>query len=170
MGIVQEEFLMSLVSTLKITTAAAGALILAACASAGSSSTGNDTMGPAAGTQAHFTANVGDRVFFGFDRYNVTAAGQRTLQDQATWLNAYPSAAVLVEGHCDERGTREYNLALGDRRAVATRDALVALGIDSGRISTISYGKERPAALGSNEEAWSLNRRGVTVVTTPATM
>lgn len=161
---------MSLVSTLKITTVAAGALILAACASADSSGSGNDAMGPSAGTQAHFTANVGDRVFFGFDRYNITAAGQRTLQDQATWLNAYPSAMVTVEGHCDERGTREYNLALGARRANAAKDSLVGLGIDAGRVATISYGKERPAALGSNEEAWSLNRRGVTVVTTPATM
>ena len=120
--------------------------------------------GPVPGTQQDLVVNVGDRVFFGYDRYDLTSEGRQTLMLQADWLRQYPNVYVTIEGHCDERGTREYNLALGEKRATSVKNYLVALGIDENRISTISYGKERPAALGSNPEAWALNRRGVTIV------
>ena len=107
---------------------------------------------------------MGDRVFFDFDKSDIKAEGQTVLSRQADWLKRYPNVTVTVEGHCDERGTREYNLALGERRANAVRRALVALGIPQNRIQTISYGKERPAVVGSNEAAWAQNRRGVTVI------
>ena len=122
-------------------------------------------MGPAPGTPDDFVVNVGDRVFFDLDKAVLTASAQRTLGRQAAWLAQYPSATIMVEGHCDERGTREYNLALGDRRATSAKNYLVQLGIDPNRIETISYGKERPDAVGHNEAAWSQNRRGVSVVT-----
>ncbi|MDP6785700.1 MAG: peptidoglycan-associated lipoprotein Pal [Rhodospirillales bacterium] len=121
--------------------------------------------GPAAGSQEDLVANVGDRVFFDFDKYNLAPEARATLAKQAAWLKRYSSVTVRVEGHCDERGTREYNLALGERRANSVKDYLITLGIGAGRITTISYGKERPVALGSNEQAWSQNRRGVTTVT-----
>ena len=89
---------------------------------------------------------------------------QATLDRQATWLQKFPSVRVSIEGHCDERGTREYNLALGERRANAVKDYLVARGVDGGRVSTISYGKEKPVALGNDKAAWSQNRRGVTTI------
>ncbi len=117
------------------------------------------------GSQEDLVLNVGDRVFFDFDNYNLTSEAQATLQRQAAWLNKFPGALIAVEGHCDERGTREYNLGLGDRRANAVKEYLVNLGVDAGRIETISYGKERPVALGHSEAAWSQNRRGVTAVT-----
>lgn len=120
--------------------------------------------GPAPGTQQDLVVNVGDRVFFGYDRYDLTPEAQRVLELQAEWMKRYPSVRLSIEGHCDERGTREYNLALGDRRANAVKSYMVALGIDPMRLSTISYGKERPAVLGSNAAAWSQNRRGVSVV------
>jgi len=119
---------------------------------------------PTPGSPEEFVAEVGDRVFFGVDRSDLSTDAQSTLDRQAAWLQKYRSARISVEGHCDERGTREYNLALGERRASAVRDYLVALGIDSNRVDTISYGKERPIAVGANEEAWFQNRRGVTVV------
>jgi peptidoglycan-associated lipoprotein len=125
---------------------------------------GNPIDGPAPGTQQDLVVNVGDRVFFGFDEYNLTREGQFTLERQAEWLKKYPSVRVTIEGHCDERGTREYNLALGEKRANSVKNYLAALGIDSSRVTTISYGKERPAVIGSNEAAWSQNRRGVTIV------
>lgn len=120
--------------------------------------------GPMPGTQQDLVVNVGDRVFFDYDRYDLTPEGQRTLEHQAEWMKMYPSVTITIEGHCDERGTREYNLALGERRANAVRSYMAALGVDSSRITTISYGKERPAVLGSNPSAWQQNRRGVTVV------
>lgn len=122
------------------------------------------TNGPVPGTQQDLVVNVGDRVFFGYDRFDLTPEGQHTLDLQAEWLRKYPNVRVTIEGHCDERGTREYNLALGDRRANSVKSYLVALGIDPSRIDTISYGKERPAVLGSNPAAWQQNRRSVTVV------
>ena len=118
--------------------------------------------GPAPGTQQDLVVNVGDRVFFGYDRYDLTPEAQHTLELQAEWMKRYPSVRLSIEGHCD--GTREYNLALGERRANAVKSYLVALGIDSSRVDTISYGKERPAVLGSNAAAWAQNRRGVAVV------
>ena len=120
--------------------------------------------GPMPGTQEDLVVNVGDRVFFEFDQSDLTAEAQDTLTRQAEWLKQYPSVTITIEGHCDERGTREYNLALGERRANATKNFLVALGVDPNRIATISYGKERPAAIGSNEAAWAQNRRAVTSV------
>lgn len=120
--------------------------------------------GPAPGSREDFVVNVGDRVFFALDSSEVMADGRTTLEKQAFWLRKYPQATVTVEGHADERGTREYNLALGERRAAAARDYLVSLGVDPSRIATISYGKERPDVLGSNEEAWAKNRRAVTVI------
>ena len=120
--------------------------------------------GPTPGSEQDLVQNVGDRVFFDFDKSDIKAEGRTVLQRQADWLKKYPNVTVTVEGHCDERGTREYNLALGERRATAVKKMLVALGIPANRVSTISYGKERPAVVGSNEAAWAQNRRGVTVV------
>jgi peptidoglycan-associated lipoprotein len=116
------------------------------------------------GSEQDLVANVGDRVWFAYDKSVVTPEGRQVLEKQADWLKKYPNVTVTVEGHCDERGTREYNLALGERRATAVKNVLVALGIPANRVSTISYGKERPAVVGSNEAAWAQNRRGVTVV------
>jgi len=108
--------------------------------------------------------DVGDRVFFGFDSHTLTPRAQDALQRQAAFLSQYPGLTVTIEGHCDERGTRDYNLALGESRAYAVKDYLAALGIDPNRIGTISYGKERPAVEGFGEAAWAQNRRAVTVI------
>ena len=115
------------------------------------------------GTSSDLVANIGDRVFFATDSSSVSGDAQATLGRQADWLKQYGNVNVTIEGHCDERGTREYNLALGDRRA-STKDYLVSLGIPASRINTVSYGKERPAVTGRDESAWSQNRRAVTVV------
>lgn len=124
--------------------------------------------GPRAGSQEDFLARVAsDRIFFDTDQYNVDAQDQSVLQSQAQWLAQYPNVSIVIEGHADERGTRDYNLALGERRANAAKNYLVALGISSARIRTVSYGKERPEALGSNESAWAQNRRAVTVTIQP---
>ena len=109
--------------------------------------------------------DVPDRVFFAYDSYSLAASAQATISKQAKWLKANPSVAIAVEGHADERGTREYNLALGDRRASSVKDYLMSQGISSNRISTISYGKERPVKSGSNDTAWAQNRRSVSVRT-----
>jgi peptidoglycan-associated lipoprotein len=116
------------------------------------------------GSQQDLAQTAGDRVFFEFDRSDITPEAQQILQRQASWLQHYPNVSVTIEGHCDERGTREYNLALGERRAAAVKNVLVAAGIPASRISTISYGKERPIVVGSNEEAWSQNRVAITTV------
>jgi peptidoglycan-associated lipoprotein len=116
------------------------------------------------GTQEDLVVNVGDRVFFGYNESDLSSEARATLDRQAIWLKKYPSVEVTVEGHCDERGTREFNLALGERRATSVKNYLVADGVNAGRVHTVSYGKERPAVLGSNEAAWAQNRRGVTVV------
>ncbi|MBE0692690.1 MAG: peptidoglycan-associated lipoprotein Pal [Aquamicrobium sp.] len=116
------------------------------------------------GSSQDFTVNVGDRIFFDTDSSVIRADAQTTLTRQAQWLNQYPSYAITVEGHADERGTREYNLALGARRAAAARDFLVARGVQANRIRTISYGKERPVAVCDNISCWSQNRRAVTVL------
>jgi peptidoglycan-associated lipoprotein len=154
---------------LRILTFFAAALLLAGCASDKEASTsdtsGSSTGGTAApGSIEDFQVNVGDRVFFDFDSYEIRADAQETLNKQAAWLGQYANYAITVEGHCDERGTREYNLALGERRANAVRNYLVAQGVDPNRIQTISYGKERPEVAESNETAWAQNRRGVTVL------
>jgi peptidoglycan-associated lipoprotein len=116
------------------------------------------------GSQQDLEASAGDRVFFAFDRSDITPEAQQILARQADWLRRYPNVTVTIEGHADERGTREYNLALGERRAQAVKNVLVAMGIPTSRISTISYGKERPAVVGSSEEAYAQNRRAVTTV------
>ncbi|HLU91956.1 MAG TPA: peptidoglycan-associated lipoprotein Pal [Pedomonas sp.] len=117
------------------------------------------------GSVQDFVNTVGsDRVFFAYDSYALDEASRATLAKQAEWLKKYPNVSVTIEGHADERGTREYNLALGDRRANSVRTFLVSQGVEAGRVTTISYGKERPEVLGSDEEAHAKNRRGVTVL------
>lgn len=169
--------------SLRIVSVMAALLLLAACetstqgsggasGSGGSGSAGTSSSqlpGPRAGSAEDFVVNVGDRVFFDFDKYNLKPEARETLQRQAEWLKKFPSTTVAIEGHADERGTREYNLALGERRANSVKNYLVALGVNPNRIRTISYGKERPAVTGSNEAAWSQNRRAVTVVTSAGT-
>ncbi|MDB2683200.1 peptidoglycan-associated lipoprotein Pal [Alphaproteobacteria bacterium] len=122
------------------------------------------SQGLGAATQGDLEVSVGDRVFFGYDRYDLSSEARTTLENQAGWLNQNPGSNVTIEGHADERGTREYNLALGERRANSVKNYLVALGVDPRRINVISYGKERPAVPGANETAWSQNRRGVTKI------
>lgn len=124
----------------------------------------SNDFGPERGTQADLVVNVGDRVFFETDSSELTMMARTTLESQAVWLDQYPQLNIDIEGHADERGTREYNLALGDRRANSVKNYLVALGVDPLRVSTISYGKERPAVPGSDKNAWSQNRRGVAKV------
>lgn len=121
-----------------------------------------DPSGPAAGTQEDLVVNVGDRVFFATDRYDIDNEARMVLERQANWLKQYPNLSVTIEGHADERGTREYNLALGERRANSAKNYLIALGVDASRIDVITYGKERPAVAGANEAAWAQNRRAVT--------
>ena len=116
------------------------------------------------GSQEDLIVNVGDRVFFDYDSSELDTDAQELLQDQVAWLKQYSDVSIIVEGHCDERGTREYNLALGEKRAQAVKNYLIGLGINPDRVSTISYGKERPAVVGSNDGAWAQNRRSVTLV------
>ncbi len=155
----------------------AAALLLGACESTpeedtmtntgGSTSSGTSTIqteSVAPGSQEDLTVNVGDRVFFAYDSSEISAEAQGTLQQLSAWLNKYPQVVLQVQGHCDERGTREYNLALGARRAASVRNYLVAQGVAANRLDPISYGKEVPAQVGSNESAWAQNRRGQFVV------
>ncbi len=118
----------------------------------------------APGTQDDLRQTVGDTVLFGFDSAELDNQSRAVLDRQVTWLERYPALSVTVEGHADERGTRDYNLALGERRATAVRNYLTAMGVDRNRITTVTFGKERPVATGSTEAAWALNRRAVTVV------
>jgi peptidoglycan-associated lipoprotein len=162
----------------KLIALIAGGLLLAACesktdtppATTGSGGTGSQAAapaqpaGPTPGSAQDFILNVGDRVFFDFDRYDLKPAATATLARQAAWLKQYQNRTITIEGHADERGTREYNLALGERRANSVKNYLISQGVSADRIKTISYGKERPVALGHNEAAWSQNRRAVTVV------
>ncbi len=117
------------------------------------------------GSAADFLRSVtSDTIHFALDQYDIDSEARATLDSQSAWLAKYPNAPVTIEGHCDERGTREYNLALGDRRANAAKNYLAARGISPTRITTISYGKERPIALGSDEASWAQNRRAVTII------
>ena len=156
----------------------AGSLALSACskkapkslppdpgAAVSTDTSGADSTAPVPGSQADFVAQMmgQDTIYFDTDRFNIDSADQQALAAQASWLAKYPAKRITIEGHCDERGTREYNLALGERRANAAKNYLVSLGVDAGRITTVSYGKERPVALGSDEESWAKNRRAVTV-------
>ncbi len=120
--------------------------------------------GIVSGSQEDLIVNVGDRVFFGYDSSELDSDALELLQDQVAWLKQNSSVTVTIEGHCDERGTREYNLALGEKRAQSVKNYLIGLGINADRVSTISYGKERPAVVGSNDGAWAQNRRSVTIV------
>ncbi|WP_114389757.1 peptidoglycan-associated lipoprotein Pal [Notoacmeibacter marinus] len=116
------------------------------------------------GTSQDFTVNVGDRIFFDTNSSVIRADAQQTLAKQAQWLGQYPNYSITVEGHADERGTREFNIGLGARRAAAARDFLVSRGVSSNRIGTVSYGKERPVAVCDDISCWSQNRRAVTVL------
>tara|TARA_Y100000590_G_scaffold37823_1_gene40701 strand:+ start:51 stop:554 length:504 start_codon:yes stop_codon:yes gene_type:complete len=128
-----------------------------------SSADADGSEGIVPGSQEDLIVNVGDRVFFGYDSAELDQDAQELLQDQVAWIKEH-NVSVTIEGHCDERGTREYNLALGEKRAQAVKNYLIGLGVSSNNVSTISYGKERPAVVGSNEGAWSQNRRSVTLV------
>ncbi|WP_395646115.1 peptidoglycan-associated lipoprotein Pal [Terricaulis sp.] len=124
--------------------------------------------GPVPGSAEDFRVSVGDRIFFGYDRFDLTPEARSVLERQAAWLRQYPNVRVLVAGNCDERGTREYNLALGARRAAAARDYLASLGVAANRMETVSYGKERPLDPRANEEAWSVNRNSQTQIVSGA--
>ena len=146
---------------------------LSACADNNGASTGAATGGGASassmgsavpGSQQDLVANVGDRVFFAYDQNNLSSDARATLDRQAQWLQRYPQVTIQLAGNTDERGTEEYNLALGQRRANAARDYLVAQGVSGSRVHTISYGKERPAAVGSDEQAYAQNRNAITSV------
>ncbi|MEZ5743987.1 MAG: peptidoglycan-associated lipoprotein Pal [Sphingomonadaceae bacterium] len=165
--------------TLPVLALAAGSLALSACASKApkelppqpgpstTTSTNDGSLGAVVpGSQADFIAKMmgDDTIYFDTDRFNIDSADAAALAKQAGFLGQYSAKRITIEGHADERGTRDYNLALGERRANAAKNYLVSLGIDAGRITTVSYGKERPVALGSNEDAWAQNRRAVTVV------
>jgi peptidoglycan-associated lipoprotein len=168
-------------SSFKLVLALGLALSLAACSKknaasldakglgapgAGSELAGSQAQVP--GSEADFAANVGDRVYFENDQFTLTAEAKEILVRQASWLKQYPDISVQIEGHADERGTREYNISLSARRATNTRNFLISQGISTARISTIAYGKERPAKLCDAEECWSQNRRAVTVITAGA--
>ena len=151
---------------IKTFAALAGLALLAACSDKPAEPVAAAPAAPGIvpGSQEDLVANVGDRVFFAFDKYNLTAESKATLDRQAAWLAKFAKNNVQVAGNTDERGTEEYNLALGQRRANAARDYLVAKGTASSRITTISFGKSRPVALGSTEEAWAQNRNAITSV------
>ncbi len=146
--------------------------LLAACAKqadtsgtvAGNGAVAGSTSGAAPGSEEDLVANVGDRVFYAYNESSLSGDARGTLDRQSAWLGRYPQDSVQLAGNCDERGTEEFNIALGERRANAARDYLVAHGIDSSRISTISYGKDRPTALGSTEQDYSQNRNAITSV------
>ncbi len=143
----------------------AAVLSVAACANKpGENALANASTAATPGSQQEFQVNVGDRVFFATDSSALSEQARATLDKQAQWLNNYPAYTFTIEGHTDDRGTREYNLALGARRAQMVHDYLIARGIAANRIHTISYGKERPVAVCENESCWSQNRRAVTVL------
>jgi peptidoglycan-associated lipoprotein len=147
--------------------AVAALALLAACSNTDQNAAATGAGGAGAvrpGSQEDLVANIGDRVLFAFNSATVAADQRPVLERQAGWMGRNAEVRVQVEGHTDERGTREFNLALGQRRANAARDVLVAGGVNGARIQTISYGKDRPAALGSDEASWAQNRRAVTVV------
>ncbi|MBK1625060.1 peptidoglycan-associated lipoprotein Pal [Afifella marina] len=162
---------MSFRLNIRILAAALGAALLLTAGGCANQQKALDLAGSGSGAGAatpgspqDFQVNVGDRVFFIVDSSSLTPEARATLDRQAVWLNQYPNYTVTVEGHADERGTREYNLALGARRAAATRDYLASRGVNPGRMRTISYGKERPVAVCDAASCWNQNRRAVTVV------
>ena len=143
---------------------ASGSSSSSATAAGSTSSSASSSTTATQMSDAEKLAQVGNTVYFGFDSSELAGEAQATLDRQAAFLNVNPTMVVIIEGHADERGTREYNLALGDRRAVAVRDYLLAKGLNAARVRTVSYGKERPAVSGSNEQAWAKNRRAATVL------
>jgi peptidoglycan-associated lipoprotein len=147
---------------IKAIAAIAALLTIAACSSEQKVPDAGTPVTP--GSIADFKQNVGDRVYFDTDMSNIREDGRGTLAKQAEWLKKYTNYPITIEGKCDERGTREYNLALGERRANAVRQYLVAQGVPAARIKTISYGKERPEAVGSDEGAWARNRVGISTL------
>jgi peptidoglycan-associated lipoprotein len=155
---------MRLVCGAKIATVLCATLIIAACANKPADQTGMLGGASSPGSQQDFVVNVGDRVFFETDSTDLTPQSRATLDKQAQWLQTYNRYAFTIEGHADERGTREYNIALGARRAQTVRDYLASRGIDGSRMRTISYGKERPVAVCNDISCWSQNRRAVTVL------
>lgn len=169
------------VSTLTLATILAGTMAIAGCSKKENApedlppppltATPAPSAGPGGpagvqpGSNADFLAQMGGRnvIFFDTDKFDVDATDAAALRTQADWLKRYSSKRATIEGHADERGTRDYNIALGERRANSAKNYLVSLGIDAGRLATVSYGKERPVALGSNEQAWAQNRRAATI-------
>ncbi|MEL6478821.1 MAG: peptidoglycan-associated lipoprotein Pal [Pseudomonadota bacterium] len=160
--------------SMKYLTLIGAALVLAACSSEPEPDAGPATGatgggggvagGPAPNTIEYFNQVVGDRVFFDTDRFNIDDEAARTLTAQAQWMAANPGTTATIEGHADERGTRQYNLALGARRANAVRLFLIRQGVAADRLRSVTFGKERPIALGSDPASWAQNRRGMTVV------
>ncbi|TMJ25764.1 MAG: peptidoglycan-associated lipoprotein Pal [Alphaproteobacteria bacterium] len=150
--------------TIKAFAAMAMMLVIAACSSSQQETAAAASTTVTPGSVADFRQNVGDRVFFDTDMSNIREDGRQTLTRQAEWLKKYTNYQITIAGHCDERGTREYNLALGERRANAVRQYLVAQGVPADRVKTISYGKERPEVVGSDEGAWARNRVGITAL------
>ena len=148
----------------------AGILLISGCETTGGSSSSGSTPGYEYGDskqvnlQAYLQNEIGDRIYFETDKHNISSASAFVLEAQANWLKSTQGFQLLIEGHCDERGTREYNLALGERRGNSVKEFLSSLGVDPGRLTVISYGKERPAAEGSTSESWAENRRAVLVV------
>jgi peptidoglycan-associated lipoprotein len=149
---------------IKILGTVAAVALLAACSNQAATTTGPVSSGPVPGSQEDLVANVGDRVFFDFNKNALRSDARITLERQAAWLQRWSQNNVQIAGNCDERGTQAYNIALGQRRANAARDFLVAKGVAASRITTISFGKDRPTALGSNEQAWAQNRNAITSV------
>ena len=148
--------------TIKALAAIAAMIFMAACSSEQAAAPASATATP--GSAEDFRQNVGDRVYFDFDSSTVREDGRATLNKQAEWLKKYANYQITVEGHCDERGTREYNIALGERRANSIRQYLAAQGVPAARLRSLSYGKERPEVVGSDEGSWARNRRGVTTL------
>jgi len=168
--------MMTISNGLRLAAVATAFLLVAGC-STKKEAVSSGPPGPAASSQSStiipgsaedFRVNVGDTVHFDFDKYDILENDKGTLQRQASWLAKYPSVRVTIEGHCDERGTREYNLALGARRANSVKEYLVSLGVSTARVDTISYGKEHPVCTESSEDCWAQNRRGVTTITAGA--
>ena len=149
---------------IKILGTLAAVALLSACSDAATTSTAAVSSGPVAGTQEDLVANVGDRVFYDLNSSTLRSDARTTLERQAAWLAKYSTNNVQVAGNCDERGTQAFNIALGNRRGNAARDFMVANGVAAGRITTISFGKDRPTALGSNEQSWAQNRNAITSV------
>lgn len=148
--------------TIKALAAIAAMIFMAACSSEQAAAPASATAAP--GSAEDFRQNVGDRVYFDFDSSTVREDGRATLNKQAEWLKKYTNYQITIEGHCDERGTREYNIALGERRANSIRQYLAAQGVPAARLRSLSYGKERPEVVGSDEGSWARNRRGVTTL------